>query len=307
MSSYSGSDQGEDQEQSEQSEDKLQAKQKVTSVKTAGTTADSHQPQKKVESSQGSRNNDEELVDSASEEEHSEDEEEESEVSSHKDSEEAKAFMRKPLTQEELFNEDGTEKYQAKTKLMLRLEEVDGDEDSQDADNSFEDHLDDDEEDLLDDDDDPEEDQDDEEDDEDMEGALNQQVEDGEEVESPLPQESGDEDDGEDEDEESPDNSPATIQKKPNLQPRKQTIFDVADAPDTTQEKKFRRSVMNVACTEYDVVKRVAKKNQGFRLKLYDEDHEGAIICGEGGQKISKDWDVSWHDLGITADFLSKM
>lgn len=57
----------------------------------------------------------------------------------------------------------------------------------------------------------------------------------------------------------------------------------MADAPDTNKEKKFRRSVMNVACTEYDVVKRVAKKNQGFRLKLYDEDHEGAIIRGEGG------------------------
>ena len=64
---------------------------------------------------------------------------------------------------------------------------------------------------------------------------------------------------------------------------------------------------MNVACTEYDVVKRVAKKMQDYRLKEYDEDHEGAIIHGEGNKKLSKDWDVSWHDLGITADFLSKM
>ena len=50
---------------------------------------------------------------------------------------------------------------------------------------------------------------------------------------------------------------------------------------------------MNVACTEYDVVKRVAKKLQGFRLKAYDEDHEGAIVRGEGGNKLSKDWDIS--------------
>jgi hypothetical protein len=40
---------------------------------------------------------------------------------------------------------------------------------------------------------------------------------------------------------------------------------------------------MNVACTEYDVVKRVAKKNLNFRLKEFDEDHEGAIVQDQGG------------------------
>ena len=104
----------------------------------------------------------------------SEDDEEESDISSHKDSEEAKAFMRKPMTKEDLFNEDGTEKYHAKTKLMLRLEEVDADEDSQDADNSFEDHLDDDEEDLLDEDDEPEEEQDEDEEEDEGDGGFNQ-------------------------------------------------------------------------------------------------------------------------------------
>lgn len=64
---------------------------------------------------------------------------------------------------------------------------------------------------------------------------------------------------------------------------------------------------MNVACTQYKVIKRVAKRILGFRLKEYEEDHEGAVIRGEGNQKLSPDWDVSWHDLGITADFLSKM
>lgn len=64
---------------------------------------------------------------------------------------------------------------------------------------------------------------------------------------------------------------------------------------------------MNVACTEYEVIKRVARRMLGFRLKEYDEDHEGSIINGEGGQRLSEDWDVSWHDCGITADFLSKM
>lgn len=64
---------------------------------------------------------------------------------------------------------------------------------------------------------------------------------------------------------------------------------------------------MNVACTEYDVIRRVAKRMLGFRLKEYEEDHEGSIINEEGGKALSVDWDVSWHDLGITADFLSKM
>jgi hypothetical protein len=64
---------------------------------------------------------------------------------------------------------------------------------------------------------------------------------------------------------------------------------------------------MNVHCTEYGVVKRVARRMLGFRLKEIEEDHEGGVVNGEGNQKLKEDWDVSWHDLGITADFLSKM
>lgn len=44
-----------------------------------------------------------------------------------------------------------------------------------------------------------------------------------------------------------------------------------------------------------------------FRLKNFKEDHDGAIKKGEGGQKLSPVWDLSWHDLSITADFLAKM
>ena len=64
---------------------------------------------------------------------------------------------------------------------------------------------------------------------------------------------------------------------------------------------------MNVFNSEYDIVKRVARRQLDYRLKEYEEDHEGAVINVEGNQKLSADWDVSWHDLGITADFLSKM
>ena len=38
---------------------------------------------------------------------------------------------------------------------------------------------------------------------------------------------------------------------------------------------------MNVHCTEYDVVSRVAKKLCNFRIKEYEEDHDGGIIHGE--------------------------
>jgi hypothetical protein len=44
------------------------------------------------------------------------------------------------------------------------------------------------------------------------------------------------------------------------------------------------------------------------KLRYYEEDHEGALNdYGEGGQKLSTDWDFTWHDLSISADFLAKM
>ena len=83
------------------------------------------------------------------------------------------------------------------------------------------------------------------------------------------------------------------------------------ESPDRKVEspkpKKYRKNVMNVACTDYEVIRRVAKRYLNYRLKEYDEDHEGAVVNGEGNQKLSTDWDFSWHDLGITADYLSKM
>ena len=73
------------------------------------------------------------------------------------------------------------------------------------------------------------------------------------------------------------------------------------------QKPKNRKPIMNVYCTDYDVVKKAAKNLCGFRIKEYPEDHDGAYIKGVGGQKLSEDWDVSWHNLAITADFFSKM
>ena len=64
---------------------------------------------------------------------------------------------------------------------------------------------------------------------------------------------------------------------------------------------------MNVYCTEYDVIKKVGRKVLNWKLKEYKEDHDGAIRRGQHNQKLCKDWDISWHDLSITADFLSKL
>jgi hypothetical protein len=39
---------------------------------------------------------------------------------------------------------------------------------------------------------------------------------------------------------------------------------------------------MNVFNSEYDIVKRVARRQLDYRLKEYEEDHEGAVVNGEG-------------------------
>lgn len=68
-----------------------------------------------------------------------------------------------------------------------------------------------------------------------------------------------------------------------------------------------KRITMNVYCTEYDVVKKVAKKVMNYKLKEIEEDHDGAVIKGVGGGKLSLCYDITWHDLAITPDFLAKM
>lgn len=64
---------------------------------------------------------------------------------------------------------------------------------------------------------------------------------------------------------------------------------------------------MNVYCTEYDVVKKVAKKVLNYKLKEIEEDHDGGVHKGVGGGKLSTQWDLTWHDLAITPDFMTKM
>jgi hypothetical protein len=54
-------------------------------------------------------------------------------------------------------------------------------------------------------------------------------------------------------------------------------------------------------------VKKVARKIYNWRLKYFEEDHDGAIRNGESGQKLSTVFDLTWHDLTVTADFLTRL
>lgn len=51
----------------------------------------------------------------------------------------------------------------------------------------------------------------------------------------------------------------------------------------------------------------MAKKVNNFKLVEFDEDHEGGIHRGVGAGKLSNQWDITWHDLAITPDFLAKL
>ena len=76
------------------------------------------------------------------------------------------------------------------------------------------------------------------------------------------------------------------------------------------EEKKphvIRKPILNVAQTDYPIVKKQAKRIFDGRLRYWEEDHEGAVWRGEGGKRLNPEWDFSWHDLTITADYLSKM
>ena len=81
-------------------------------------------------------------------------------------------------------------------------------------------------------------------------------------------EESGDNYYDEEEDEESP-------IKKESSRPDEDAEAGVEEKDDPAG-----RLVMNVHCTEYDIIKKVARKNLNFKLRHYNEDHEGAIRRG---------------------------
>lgn len=52
------------------------------------------------------------------------------------------------------------------------------------------------------------------------------------------------------------------------------------DGDDECMSPAKLKLIINVACTEYEIIKKVAKKTYGLKLREYDEDHEGAIRHG---------------------------
>jgi hypothetical protein len=59
---------------------------------------------------------------------------------------------------------------------------------------------------------------------------------------------------------------------------------------------------MNVACTHYDVVNKVAAKHMGMKLISRKEDDSGAIRR-DGNKQLSREFDITWHDLLIKPEF----
>ena len=55
---------------------------------------------------------------------------------------------------------------------------------------------------------------------------------------------------------------------------------DHKDEDADNDENEGGRLVMNVHCTEYDIIKKVARKGFNFKLRYYNEDHDGAIRRG---------------------------
>lgn len=44
-----------------------------------------------------------------------------------------------------------------------------------------------------------------------------------------------------------------------------------------------------------------------WRCKNWLEDQDGAVRKGEGNQKLSQVYDLTWHDLAISANFFQKL
>ena len=62
---------------------------------------------------------------------------------------------------------------------------------------------------------------------------------------------------------------------------------------------------MNVYCTEYEVVKKAARKVNRFKFIEIIENPDGGVQ--KRGGKLSTVWDSSWHDLAITPEYLAKI
>ena len=56
------------------------------------------------------------------------------------------------------------------------------------------------------------------------------------------------------------------------------------DISDDCMSPSKLKLIINIACTEYDVIKKVAEKTCGLKLREYDEDHDGGVNQNGEGQ-----------------------
>lgn len=54
-------------------------------------------------------------------------------------------------------------------------------------------------------------------------------------------------------------------------------------------------------------MRKIAKKGMNWRCRNWEEDHDGAIRRGEHNQKLSTVYDLTWHDLQVSANFFQKL
>ena len=72
--------------------------------------------------------------------------------------------------------------------------------------------------------------------------------------------------------------------KKKKKKKKKMTALEALNKMQRAPPKKKKKpTVINVYCTQYDVVRKCAKQFMGFKLKERPEDNEGAIKKGVGG------------------------
>lgn len=152
-------------------------------------------------------------------------------------------FKLKPLDPEKDFNADGTEKFCVRTRLMLKILNMK----QKKEDVHSEDH---------------------------MRNSFDEEVSDV----------SYDDEDDELDEEEVKARKARKKAKARNKKAKKINMLKILQMNNMFSKsppKRARKPIMNVYCTDYDVVKKAAKQFCGFRIKEYKEDHEGGIIKGQ--------------------------
>lgn len=62
-----------------------------------------------------------------------------------------------------------------------------------------------------------------------------------------------------------------------------------------------------MACTHYEVVRKVAHKVLQWHLCYKREDDVGAVRYGQRNLKLSPVYDLTWHDTAVQPEFFSKL